>query len=58
MIPCLILSARGQQIDPLQQQLQQLKQQHEATTHDLGKTGDGLGGRTARGANGAKGHPW
>ena len=35
MIPCLILSARGQQIDPLQQQLQQLKQQHEATTHDL-----------------------
>ena len=35
MIPCLILSARGQQIDPLQQQLQQLKQQYEATTHDL-----------------------
>src|SRR5580658_5884666 len=35
MIPCLILSAHGQQIDPLQQQLEQLKQQYEATTHDL-----------------------
>src|SRR5208282_3009890 len=35
MIPFLILSARGQQTDQLQEQLQQLKRQYEVTTHDL-----------------------
>src|SRR5208282_1717985 len=35
MIPFLILSARGQQTDQLQEQLQQLKRQYDVTTHDL-----------------------
>src|ERR1700722_14906776 len=35
MIPFLILPAGGQQTDQLQEQLQQLKQQYETTTHDL-----------------------
>src|SRR5271156_6556946 len=35
MIPFLILPAVGQQTDELQEQLQQLKQQYDTTTHDL-----------------------
>src|SRR5580658_3306110 len=35
MITFLILPAAGQQTDQLQEQLQQLKQQYETTTHDL-----------------------